>query len=80
MANIKNKLTVTYQVPAINNFLESIGYPYAASCFRAQYGPQETITDLEIEKFLRYYFADTNKAQFVYRKMETVVTGYVNII
>jgi len=78
MANKTNKLTVTYAVPAINNFLESIGFPYCASVFRAQYGATETITDLGIEKFLRSYFAETNNAQLVYRKMQCAVTGYMN--
>lgn len=77
MANTKNKSIVTYQVPAVNNFLESIGFPYCASCFRAQYGTQESLTDLQIEKFLRSYFAETNNAQLVYRKMQTAVTGYI---
>jgi len=72
------KLTVTYEVPAVNSFFESIGFPYCASCFRAEWGGKERITDLEIEKFIRYYFADTNKAQLVYRKMECVVTGYMD--
>ena len=73
----KKTATVTYNVPQINNFLESIGFPYSASCFRAQYGSQDTISDLEIEKFLRSYFADTNNAQLVYRKMQCAVTGYL---
>jgi hypothetical protein len=76
MAN-KTKSIVEYNVAQINCFFESMGFPYAASCFRAQYCKEETITDLQIEKFIRTYFIDSNHAQYLFRKMQTVVTGYI---
>jgi hypothetical protein len=77
MAN-KTVKEIYYETAPINNFLESLGFPYCASCFRAQYGPVETITSLELEKFIRYYFVESNNAQLVYRKIQAGVTGYID--
>jgi hypothetical protein len=79
MVNNKSLQETTYRTAEINSFLESQSFPYAASILREKHGAQPRITATDAAAFFKSYFMDVNQAQYMFRKMQTVVTGHMEL-
>jgi hypothetical protein len=64
----------TFSTFEVHNFLNQMGYPYAAQCWlfdKSECLGKERVSHSETSLWFKYMFSEPNDAQFYFRLMET---------